>query len=138
MNRLTLKAFLMVLCGLLVSTTLFAQRTVRGTVTDPSGEPVIGAAVLVSGTTQGTITEVDGSYSISVPAGASLEFSCLGYLSRTVAVGQQNVINVTLELDNMQLDETVVVGYGTHKKETLTGSIVTVKGEELTKSPAPN
>ena len=138
MNRLTLKTFLMVLCGLLVSTTLFAQRTVRGTVTDPSGEPVIGAAVLVSGTTQGTITEVDGSYSISVPAGASLEFSCLGYLSRTVAVGQQNVINVTLELDNMQLAETVVVGYGTHKKETLTGSIVTVKGEELTKSPAPN
>ena len=74
MNRLTLKTFLMVLCGLLVSTTLFAQRTVRGTVTDPSGEPVIGAAVLVSGTTQGTITEVDGSYSISVPAGAALEF----------------------------------------------------------------
>lgn len=135
------KHFLLALALFILCQTAFAQqRTISGVVTDENNEPLVGVAVLLQGNVSvGTITELDGRYSISVPAsGAVLEFSSLGYTSRTVPVGQSNVINVTLAIDNMQLEETVVVGYGVHKKETLTGSIVTVKGDELTKSPSPN
>ncbi len=116
------------------------QRTITGVVTDENNEPLMGVAVLLQGNVSvGTVTELDGTYSISVPSsGAVLQFTSLGYLSQSVTVGQSNRINVTLAIDNMQLQETVVVGYGVHKKETLTGSIVTVKGDELTKSPSPN
>lgn len=135
------KHFLLALALFILCQTAFAQqRTISGVVTDENNEPLVGVAVLLQGNVSvGTITELDGRYSISVPAsGAVLEFSSLGYTSKTVPVGQSNVINVTLAIDNMQLEETVVVGYGVHKKETLTGSIVTVKGDELTKSPSPN
>ena len=133
--------FLFALAFFLLCQTAFAQqRTISGVVTDENNEPLLGAAVLLQGNVSvGTVTELDGSYSLTVPSsGAILEFSCLGYISRTVPVGQSNVINVSLSIDNLQLEETVVVGYGVHKKETLTGSIVTVKGDELTKSPSPN
>lgn len=126
---------------LMVCQTAFAQqRTISGVVTDENNEPLMGVGVILQGNASvGTITELDGKYTLSVPAnGAVLEFSCLGYTSKTVAVAQSNVINVQLTFDNLQLDETVVVGYGTHKKETLTGSIVSVKGDEIAKSPSPN
>lgn len=133
--------YLFGLAFLLLCQSAFAQqRTISGVVTDENNEPLMGVAVLLQNNASvGTITELDGTYSISVPAtGAVLEFTSLGYTSKIVPVGQSNVINVTLAIDNMQLEETVVVGYGVHKKETLTGSIVTVKGDELTKSPSPN
>ena len=126
---------------LMVCQTAFAQqRAISGVVTDENNEPLMGVGVLLQGNTSvGTVTEIDGKYTLSVPAnGAVLEFSCLGYTTKTVAVGQSNVINVQLTFDNLQLDETVVVGYGTHKKETLTGSIVSVKGDDIAKSPSSN
>ena len=136
-----LKKFFLALCGLLVTTAMFAQqRTISGVITDTNNEPLMGVAVILQGNTSvGTMTDLDGRYSITVPSsGAVLEVSCLGFLTKTVPVGQSNVLNVSLEVDNLQLEETVVVGYGTHKKETLTGSIVSVQGTELAKSPAPN
>ena len=126
-----LKKFFLALCGLLVTTAMFAQqRTISGVITDTNNEPLMGVAVILQGNTSvGTMTDLDGRYSITVPSsGAVLEVSCLGFLTKTVPVGQSNVLNVSLEVDNLQLEETVVVGYGTHKKETLTGSIVSVQG----------
>lgn len=134
-------SFLFVLACFLFCQTAFAQqRTISGVVTDENNEPLIGVGILLQGSgSVGTISELDGTYSIQVPAsGAVLEFTCIGYTSKTVPVGQSNTLNVTLSEDNLQLQETVVVGYGSHKKETLTGSIVTVKGDDIVKSPASN
>ena len=118
----------------------FAQnRSISGTVVDPQGEPIIGASVLVVGNPSlGAVTGLSGEFSMSVPGGAELNVSCIGYKTVTFTVGTQSSYKVVLESDAEFLEETVVVGYGSHKKETLTGSIVTVKGDELTKSPSPN
>ena len=104
-----------------------------GKVTDASGEPVIGASVvLVGNTTVGSITDIDGNYSLSVPANSSVTVSFIGYQSQTVAVGGRSVINFTLEEDNEFLEETVVIGYGIQKKSDLTGSVASVRSEDLT------
>lgn len=108
-------------------------KTVTGTVIDAAGIPVIGANVIVKGTTNGTITDFDGNFSLDVPANAVLEISYIGYLTAEVTVGNQSKVNVTLQEDTQALDEVVVVGYGTMRKSDVTGSIATAKGEELTK-----
>ncbi len=108
-------------------------KTVTGTVVDAAGIPVIGANVIVKGTTNGTITDFDGNFSLDVPANAVLEISYIGYLTVETPVGNQSKINVTLQEDTQALDEVVVVGYGTMRKSDVTGSIATAKGEELTK-----
>lgn len=108
-------------------------KTVTGTVVDAAGIPVIGANVIVKGTTNGTITDFDGNFSLDVPANAVLEISYIGYLTVETPVGDQSKINVTLQEDTQALDEVVVVGYGTMRKSDVTGSIATAKGEELTK-----
>ena len=111
------------------------DRRITGTVVDATGEPVIGANVVVKGTTNGTITDFDGNYVIEgVPTGAVLQISYIGYLSEEVTVGNQAFINVTLKEDTQTLDEVVVVGYGTMRKSDVTGSIGIAKGEDLTKS----
>lgn len=114
------------------------ERTVSGTVT--SGEdnlPLPGVNVLLSGTTTGTVTDINGQYTIPVPAGADqLVFSFVGFESQEVAIGQQTSINVVLQPDTETLDEVVVVGYGTVRKSDLTGSIASIRGEDLTKVPA--
>jgi TonB-dependent Receptor Plug Domain. len=126
-------------CLLLTSTSVFAQtKTVTGTVTDAANEPLIGASVLVQGTSTGTITDMDGKYSISVTPEDVLAFSYVGMTSQTIKVGTQNVINVTLKEDSQVLAETVVIGYGSAKKRDLTGSITNIKGEELANKPAMN
>ncbi len=102
---------------------------------DNTGLP--GANVIVKGTTTGTVTDMDGNYTLDVPdRNAILVFSSVGYISYEVAVGNQAVINVTLSVDVTALEEIVVVGYGTQQKVTVTGAIVAVKGDELVKSPA--
>lgn len=108
-------------------------KTVTGTVIDAAGIPVLGANVIVKGTTNGTITDFDGNFSLDVPANAVLEISYIGYLTAEVTVGNQSKVNVTLQEDTQALDEVVVVGYGTMRKSDVTGSIATAKGEELTK-----
>ena len=104
-------------------------------VIDGTGEPVIGANVVVKGTTNGTITDFDGNYTIEgVSANDVLVISYIGYLSQEVPVGNQSMIKVTLKEDTQTLDEVVVVGYGTMKKSDVTGSISTAKGDDLVKN----
>lgn len=110
-------------------------KKVTGVVLDATGEAVIGANVVVKGTTNGTITDFDGNFSIEdVPAGAILQVSYIGYLTKEIPVGNLSTINVTLAEDSQALDEVVVVGYGTMRKSDVTGSIGVAKGEELTKN----
>lgn len=133
------RSIMTLVCLLLTSTSVFAQtKTVTGTVTDAANEPLIGASVLVQGTSTGTITDMDGKYSISVTPEDVLAFSYVGMTSQTIKVGTQNVINVTLKEDSQVLAETVVIGYGSAKKRDLTGSITNIKGEELANKPAMN
>ena len=110
-------------------------KKVTGVVIDGTGEPVIGANVVVKGTTSGTITDFDGNYTIEgVSANDVLVISYIGYLSQEVPVGNQSMIKVTLKEDTQTLDEVVVVGYGTMKKSDVTGSISTAKGDDLVKN----
>lgn len=110
-------------------------KKVTGVVVDASGEPVIGANVVVKGTTNGTITDFDGNYTIEgVSASDVLVFSYIGYLSQEITVGNQAAINVTLSEDSQALEEVVVVGYGVMRKSDVTGSIGVAKGDELTKN----
>lgn len=108
------------------------KRTVIGTVTDASdGSPVIGANIVVKGTTTGVITDIDGNFTIDVTSKDILEISFIGYKTRQVVVGDLGVINIKLSSDNEMLDEVVVVGAGTQKKVSVTGSITSVKGSSL-------
>ncbi len=112
---------------------------VHGTVVDESGYPLIGAAVMVKGTTVGVITDLDGRYSITAPAGTTLEVSYTGYLTfETAAPNGGGEINVTLNPDSRLLDEVVVVGYGTQKKINLTGAVDVVTAEEIGGRSASN
>ena len=114
----------------LVSMTMSAQKTVKGTVVDQSGEPVIGATVQVKGSSTGTITDLDGNFTLAnVPEKAQLVVSFIGYLSETIT--NLNNPKVVLKEDTQQIEEVVVVGYGTQKKAHLTGSIETVPMEEV-------
>ena len=115
---------------------VFAQKQVSGTVVDAAGESVIGASVMVKGTSTGTITDFDGKYSLNnVPENASLVFSYVGFRNQTVAVAGKSQINVTLEEDRQLLDEVVVVGYGVQKKSDVTGALAHMDSKELTAMP---
>ena len=117
----------------------FAQNLhVQGRVLDELGEGLIGAGVVIQGTTKGTITDVDGNFELpSVPQGATLEISCVGYVTQTVqATGSR--LDVTLKPDSKLIDESVVIAYGSQNKVTITGSVAAVGGETLLKSPVAN
>lgn len=131
--RLALLSFLVAAISLSVS----AQNvTVKGTVTDKTGETVIGASVVEKGNPgNGTITNIDGNFSLSVPSNATLVFSYVGMTTQEVAVKGQKTINVVMADDAQALEEVVVIGYGTAKKKDLTGSVATVNSEALTVVP---
>lgn len=132
-RMLTLSLF--VLC----TTVAFAQqKSIKGTVIDATGEPLIGVNVSVKGTTIGIITDIDGNYTLEVPTNATLVFSYIGYRTQELPVGNQSTINITMQEDTQNIDEVVVVGYGVQKKETVTGSVSTLKGDDLIKSPVAN
>lgn len=117
----------------------FSQtKTVTGTVTDVLGEPLIGASVLVQGTSNGVITNIDGKYSIQVTPENTLEFSYVGMQKQAIRVGSQSVIDVQMKDDSQMLAETVVIGYGSAKKRDLTGSITNIKGDEIANKPVVN
>lgn len=105
--------------------------TVKGTVLDGNGEPIIGANVVVKGTTNGTITDFDGNFSIEADGKTTLEISYIGYLKKEISVNNQRNIRVVLLEDTKALDEVVVIGYGTQKKADLTGSVANVSAEKL-------
>ena len=115
------------------------QNTVTGTVTDAGGSPLPGVNVVEVGTTNGAVTDLDGKYTIALSSeDAVLSFSFIGYLTEEIEVGGQTSIDVTLVEDILALDEVVVVGYGTQQKETVTGSVSSVKAEQLAKTKVAN
>lgn len=129
-----------ILLSLAWSLSASAQQTaVSGTVTGTAGEPIVGANVFIQGTTQGVSTAVDGTYSLpDVPADATLVVSFIGYKTVQVAVANKTRIDITLEEDSSQIEEVMVVAYGTAKKESFTGSAAVVKGDELQKRVVGN
>ncbi|WP_375586294.1 SusC/RagA family TonB-linked outer membrane protein [Cyclobacterium xiamenense] len=104
--------------------------TISGTVTDENGEPLPGATITVQGTSSGTVTDIDGNYSLVVSEEATLVFSFIGYASKTVAIGAQTTINITLMPDESSLEEVVVIGYGTQKRSDVTGSVARMNTEK--------
>jgi len=114
-------------------------REVTGAIVDENGGPLPGASILIKGTNQGTVSDANGRYRIEVPdQNAVLVISFIGYVTEEVTVGNQAVVDVALMPDITALQEVIVVGYGEQRKETLTGSVSNIKGEEITKSPAVN
>ena len=112
-------------------------KKVSGTVVDAMG-PVIGASILEKGTSNGTVTDIDGNYSLNVGPNATLVVSYIGYKTQEIKVGSNTLLDVTLEEDNTNLDEVVVVGYGVQKKKLVTGATVQVKGEDIAKLNTTN
>ena len=117
----------------------YAQRVIKGKVTDNKGESLPGVSVLLSGSSTGASTDVDGAYELLVPSDKSvLEFSFLGFKKQSVTVGNRNVIDIAMAEDVQGLEEVVVVGYGTQKKGSQTGSISQIPAKELMKAPMQN
>ncbi len=134
------KYLLMLVSIFFISTSLFAQsKQVSGLITGQDGDPIIGASIVVKGTYTGTVTDFDGKYTIGVEEeNAFLVYSFLGMKTIERPVAGKTIINVTMENETIGMDEVVVVGYGVQKKADLTGSVSTVKGEDLKRAQAPN
>ena len=136
-KSLRLKALLTLLVGLFLSIGAFAQQiAVKGHVKDTTGEPVIGANVLVKGTTNGTITDFDGNFMLNVPKDAILSVSFVGYKSAEVKAA--STVMDTLEDDSQELDAVGVIGYGSAKKNDMTGSVTAIKPDKLNKGLITN
>lgn len=132
---------LFLLLGALLTCSQFAmaqQISVSGTVTDPTGEPIIGATVMAQGTANGTVTDYEGNYTIKADALGTLRFSYVGYETQTIAIEQRTVINVTMQENTSLLDELVVIGYGTLKKSDLTGAVGSIGGKDIKDVPVNN
>lgn len=114
------------------------QEKVTGTIMDADGEPIIGASVVVEGTTNGTITDFDGKFELSVPKKATLLISYIGYKNQSIVLGKERNLRIVLEEDTEVLDEVVVVGYGTTSKRKTTAAVATVNAENLVKVPSSN
>jgi len=134
------KTFLLLLVALVTTSTLFAQNlSLKGVIVDKkTGETLIGATVVQKGTSNGSITNYDGAFSLSIPNGATLAVSYMGYIAQEIVIRSENPLRIELVSNTELLDEVVVVGYGTVRKRDLTGSIVSISGEALKTSPDYN
>lgn len=131
LSNSTGRKFALTLCALLLTVCVYAQKTLNGVVLDEQDMPLIGATVAFSGKTGGTVTDMDGKFTLKVKVGDKLTFSYIGYQTKTMTFKGQNNITVRLEPDSKLLDEVVVVGYGSMKRSDLTGSVASVRGEDL-------
>lgn len=122
----------------LVNTSVGVDQLITGTITDETGMPLPGATVLVKGTTNGTVTDLDGKFSIEAGENAVLQISYLGYDQQEVSVNGLSIVNVQLEPDATQLEEMVVIGYGTQKRSDVTGAIGSVKTDDFNKGVISN
>ena len=129
-------AVLFLLC--LLPAGAMAQSIVKGVVNDEAGEPIIGATVKVQGTNEGSITDMDGNFSVRANANATLNVSYIGYESQSVAVGGKSFLTIVLKEDSRTLDDVVVIGYGTMKKSDISGSVATVDQEAVMKRVPQN
>ena len=136
----TIKLFgarlVMMLVMMLVVQVASAQSKISGTVVDATGEPVTGASIVVVGTLNGTVSDVDGNFSINVKSDEMLQISYIGYVTQTLK--PVNGMTVTLMEDNEMIDEVVVVGYGVQRKSDLTGAVAKVDGKTLEERPMAN
>jgi TonB-linked SusC/RagA family outer membrane protein len=140
-NWKAMRKIFLTVCALICTLSLFAQGsvTVTGTVTDSNGELLPGANIIIKGTQTGVVSDVNGKYSITVPDKESvLVFSFVSFTSQEVKVGKLSTIHISLSENNREIEEVVVVGYGTQKKINLTGAVSTVSGAELLKRPLSN
>lgn len=133
MKKLFNHRLILLVCGIFLTGILNAQQvTVSGKVTDANdGTSIPGVNILEKGTTNGTVTDIEGNYSLSVSTGAIIQISFVGYLTQEVEVGNQTTINFTLEFDAVNLKEVVTIGYGTTRKEDATGSVIAVSADEF-------
>ncbi|QCK14473.1 SusC/RagA family TonB-linked outer membrane protein [Mangrovivirga cuniculi] len=131
------KTLLIQLLFMLLAVSSYAQQTVSGTVTDSDGFPIPGVNVLEKGTNNGTVTDVEGNYSLTLPSDAVLTYTYIGFTPQEVPVQNRSTIDITMMEDITALNEVVVVGYGTTTKKELTGAVASVKGENLEKLNAP-
>lgn len=140
MKRIFTRISVLAVFCLLAINVAFAQNiTVKGKVIDGGDKtPLPGVSILIKGTQNGTQTDVNGNYSISVPANATLVFNFVGYTAQEQAVNNQTTINVSLASSTQQLEQVVVVGYGTQRKIDVTGSVASVKGEDISKQASVN
>ena len=128
--------FLIFITLFLNTTGIFAQNQIKGLITDTEGEPLIGASILVQGTTSGTVTDFDGLYELTVqPSAKVLEISYTGYEDQEITIGNRTEINIVLGESISLLDEVVVVGYGTQKRSKISGAVSTVTADEITEAP---
>ena len=117
---------------ILYSNSILAQQiSVTGTVIGTDDEPIIGVSILVKGTTQGVITDLNGNYTINTNSDATLVFSYVGCITQEVAIAGRKKINITLVEDSKALDEVVVIGYGTMRKKDLSGAVSSIKSDDL-------
>ncbi|WP_165043190.1 TonB-dependent receptor [Dysgonomonas sp. ZJ709] len=134
------RVFLFLMIGMLTLTNLYAQEgatiAVNGNVKDNLGEPITGASVVVKGTTVGAMTDIDGNFQINTPSNSTLVISFIGFTTKEVSVAGKRSISVTLEEDVALLDEVVVIGYGSVKKEDLTGAVTTISANSLARGMA--
>ncbi|WP_455640963.1 TonB-dependent receptor [Parabacteroides sp.] len=114
------------------------EKIINGTITDENNEPIIGANVSVKGTTIGTITDIDGKFTLNVTENSSLQISYIGYLTQEVSIGNKSSFTIQLHEDTQKIEEVVVVGYGVQKKQTVTASASTVKVKSLESLPSTN
>ena len=133
------RLFLLTLFSFLIVESYAQNKTISGTVTDFTGEPVIGASVLVNGTTNGTITDLNGKFSLSnVPTKGTITITYIGYKKQEVSVAGNTNFKITLQEDTETLDEVVVVGYGVQKKSDVTGAMARIGEKELKAMPVRN
>ena len=138
-KKITNAILMTLLLGALLPLSAGAQTgtiNVRGTVTDVAGEPIIGANILIQGTSSGTVTDYDGNFTLQAPANGVLEVSYIGYRPQAIPVDNRATINVTLQEDTELLEELVVIGYGTVRKEDATGSVVAVDATKINRGLA--
>lgn len=129
---------LLLIFFIIQSFTISAQQTITGRITDEANEPLPGVSVLIQYTQKGTITDIDGNYSIVANIGDTLAFSMIGYTTIKKSVSGESVVNISMEPDVKKLDEVVVIGYGAQRVKDLTAPVVSVKGEELSKQTTSN
>lgn len=132
-RKTTQRVFVLLLLSTICSIAFAQSHQLKGTVLDNAGEPIIGANILIVGTTNGVITDLEGNFTLQdVPLNAKMQISFIGYITQVVTVGEQSYIKVTLKEDAQALEEVVVVGYGVQKKSDLTGAIGSVDNTKLT------
>jgi len=136
--KLFLLSGLMLLCGVIASPLYGQSRTVSGVVQDDNGEPLFGAFVVEKGTTNGTSTDFDGKFTLTVSSGAVLEFQFIGFRTQEIPVSNQNTFLVKMETDANMMEEVVVTAFATQKKVNVTGAISAVNGTDLVAAPVAN